>query len=145
MARLDYPHPLRWIGCRDGENKKTYVILTNNFILVARTIAQIYKSPWQTELLIKWIKHHLKIEAFWGASSNVVKTQIWIAMRVYLMLFWIKRLCRSTLPLLGIIRRLQLNLLSPEGYATCLFLRRRHPKKTQYTNQLTFAKILTGH
>ena len=78
------PIQLRRIGYTDPDTGKHYVFLTNNFKLSAKTIADIYKSRWQVELFFKWIKQNLKIKSFIGTSKNAVMTQIWIAMRVYL-------------------------------------------------------------
>ena len=71
--------------------KKHYVFLTNNFMLPPLTIAQLYKSPWQVELFFKWIKQNLRIKAFYGTSENAVKTQIWIAISVYVLVAIIKK------------------------------------------------------
>jgi len=80
----DYPDKLRRVRYYDAENNKTLVFLTNNFLLPAATIAQLYKQRWQVELFFKWIKQHLRIKSFFGTSENAVKTQIWIAVSVYL-------------------------------------------------------------
>lgn len=82
-SNKDYPEKLRRIKYYDAENNHYYVFLTNNFILPAFTIANLYKSRWQVELFFKWIKQHLKVQSFWGYSENAVKTQIWIAMASY--------------------------------------------------------------
>lgn len=144
-ASQNYPHRLRRIRYRDAETKKVYVFLTNNFTLAASTIARIYKSRWQIELFFKWVKQHLKIKAFWGTSPNAVKTQIWIALCVYLMLFWLKHLSRSALSLLEITRRLQLNLLNRRELLRLLNPKEESPPMQSYVNQLTFAQLLTGH
>lgn len=86
-----YPAPLRRISYYDAENKKRFVFLTNNFTLPALTIAQLYKCRWQVELFFKWIKQHLRIKAFFGTSMNAVKTQIWIAISVYVLVAIIKK------------------------------------------------------
>lgn len=72
-----YPAPLRRIGYRDAETEKSFVFLTNHFLLPTLVIAQLYKCRWQVELFFKWIKQHLRIKAFYGLSPNAVKTQIW--------------------------------------------------------------------
>jgi hypothetical protein len=77
-----YPEQLRRIGYLDVATRKRFKFLTNNFTLPALTIAQIYKSRWQVELFFKWIKQHLRIKAFYGTTENAVKTQIWIAVSV---------------------------------------------------------------
>ena len=69
----------------DAEHRQRFVFLTNNFTLPALTIAQLYKCRWQVELFFKWIKQHLRIKAFYGTSENAVKTQVWIAISVYVL------------------------------------------------------------
>ena len=75
----------------DPETLKRFRFLTNNFVLPAITIAQIYKSRWQIELFFKWIKQHLRIKAFYGTSENAVKTQIWIAVSIYVLVAIIRK------------------------------------------------------
>jgi len=87
----DYPDPLRRIGYFDSENRKRLVFLTNNFSLPPLTIAQLYKCRWQVELFFKWIKQHLRIKSFYGTSVNAVKTQIWIAISVYVLVAIVKK------------------------------------------------------
>ena len=90
----DYPQYLRCVGFYDEENDKRLKFFTNNFELPALTIAQLYKCRWQVELFFKWIKQHLRIKAFFGTNENAVKTQIWIAISVYVLVAIIKkRLC----------------------------------------------------
>jgi len=80
-----YPEKLRRVKYFDSGTNKTFVFLTNNFKLPALTIAQLYKCRWQIELFFKWIKQHLRIKAFYGTSENAVKTQIWTAISVYVL------------------------------------------------------------
>ena len=87
-----YPEKLRRVRFFDRENNNHLTFLTNNFILPADTIAQLYKCRWQIELFFKWIKQHLRIKSFYGTSENAVKTQIWIAISVYLLVAIIKKL-----------------------------------------------------
>ena len=87
----DYPDKLRRVRYYDAETGKSLVFLTNNFLLPAITIAQIYKQRWQVELFFKWIKQNLRIKSFYGTSENAVKTQIWIAVSVYLIVAIIKK------------------------------------------------------
>ncbi len=86
-----YPEKLRRVRFFDTENNNYLIFLTNNFILPAGTIAQLYKCRWQIELFFKWIKQHLRIKSFFGTSENAVKTQIWIAISVYLLVAIIKK------------------------------------------------------
>ena len=91
-ARLKklYPERLRKISFRDEIQGRTLVFITNNFTLPAATIAALYKARWEIELFFKWIKQNLRVKTFYGTSSNAVKTQIWIAMIVYLVLAILK-------------------------------------------------------
>jgi len=86
-----YPDPLRRVSYYDTETDKRMKFLTNNFVLPALTIAQIYKSRWQVELFFKWIKQHLRIKAFFGTSENAVKTQIWIAVSIYVLVAIVRK------------------------------------------------------
>ena len=82
---------MRRIKYADPETGKLFVFLTNNFLLPAEVIAQLYKSRWQIELFFKWIKQHLRIKAFYGTSENAVKTQIWTAISVYVLIALVKK------------------------------------------------------
>ena len=86
-----YPDPLRRVTYFDAETNKRLKFLTNNFVLPALTIARIYKCRWQVELFFKWIKQHLRIKAFYGTSENAVKTQIWIAVSIYVLVAIIRK------------------------------------------------------
>jgi len=88
---LEYPDPLRRIHYRHPETGRRLIFLTNNFTLPAVTIAALYKCRWQVELFFKWIKQHLRIKAFFGTSENAVKTQVWIAISVYVLVAIIKK------------------------------------------------------
>jgi len=90
-ARKDYPSKLRRIRYFDSEANKRLVFLTNNFTLSAKTIADLYKCRWQIELFLKWIKQHLRMKAFYGTSENAVKTKIWIAISVYVLVAIVKK------------------------------------------------------
>jgi hypothetical protein len=86
-----YPDALRRVNYLDKETHKRLKFLTNNFVLPAFTIAQIYKCRWQVELFFKWIKQHLRIKAFYGTSENAVKTQIWIAVSIYVLVAIVRK------------------------------------------------------
>ena len=90
-STTDYPDKLRRIKYRDPETGRTFTFLTNNFALPALTVARLYKCRWQVELFFKWIKQHLRIKRFFGNSENAVKTQIWIAVSVYLLVAILKK------------------------------------------------------
>ncbi len=86
-----YPDPLRRVSYFDAQTNKRLQFLTNNFALPALTIAEIYRSRWQVELFFKWIKQHLRIKKFYGASENAVKTQIWIAVSIYVLVAIVRK------------------------------------------------------
>src|SRR5208283_4565714 len=86
-----YPDTLRRVSYLDVKTRKRFKFLTNNFTLPALTLAQIYKSRWQVELFFRWIKQHLRIKAFYGTSENAVKTQIWIAVSVYVLVAIVRK------------------------------------------------------
>jgi transposase len=90
-ARRAYPGPLRRVRYVDSETTKRLTFLTNNFTLPALAIPHLYKSRWQVELFFRWIKQHLRIKAFYGTSENAVKTQIWIALSVYVLVAIVKK------------------------------------------------------
>lgn len=135
-AAKDCPIQLRRIGYRDQDTGKHYVFLTNNFKLVAKTIADIYKARWQVELFFKWIKQNLKIKSFVGTSKNAVMTQIWIALCVYLLIALIKFQAKIKQSMQQILRLLQLNLFDKRDLMALL---RGDPpiNKFKCDNQLT--------
>lgn len=100
----DYPGRLRRIKYFDAETEKHLTFLTNNFTLPALTIAQLYRCRWQVELFFKWIKQHLRIKAFYGTSENAVKTQIWIAVSVYVLIAILRKRLRLNLSLYTILQ-----------------------------------------
>ncbi len=87
----EYPQPLRRIGYVDADTQKRFVFLSNNFTLPALSIPHLYKCRWRVELFFKWIKQYLRIKAFYGTSQNAVKTQIWIAISVYVLVAILKK------------------------------------------------------
>ena len=105
-----YPDPLRRVTYFDAEKEKRLKFLTNNFALPALTIAQIYKCRWQVELFFKWIKQHLRIKAFYGTSENAVKTQIWIAVSVYVLVAILRKRLGLEASLYQILQILSLTL-----------------------------------
>jgi hypothetical protein len=86
-----YPDRIRRIKFFDGDRDRTLVFLTNNFFLDALSVAKLYRSRWQIELFFKWIKQHLRIKAFFGTSPNAVRTQVWIAVSIYILVAIIKK------------------------------------------------------
>ena len=105
-----YPVPLRRIRYHDADTEKTLSFLTNNFLLPTLTIAQLYKCRWQVELFFKWVKQHLRIKKFYGLSPNAVKTQIWIAISVYVLLAIVRKRLRLELNLCPMSQILSLTL-----------------------------------
>src|SRR5947208_9230871 len=105
-----YPEALRRVSYLDIETRKRFKFLTNNFTLPALTIAQIYKCRWQVELFFRWIKMHLRIKAFYGTSENAVKTQIWIAVSVYLLVAIVRKRVGLDASLYQILQILSLTL-----------------------------------
>lgn len=90
-ASVDYPQALRRVKYHDTATGKTFNFLTNNFTISAQIVADLYKQRWQVELFFKWIKQHLRIKSFYGTSENAVKSQIWIAVSVYVLIAIIKK------------------------------------------------------
>ena len=109
-TRTTYPEKLRRIKYRDPETGNTLVFLTNHFSLPALTIADLYRCRWQIELFFKWIKQHLRIKAFYGTSENAVRTQIWIAVSVYVLVAIIKKRLDLPLSLYTILQILSLTV-----------------------------------
>ena len=105
-----YPDPLRRVAFYDVENERRFAFLTNNFTLPALTIAQLYQCRWQVELFFKWIKQHLRIKAFYGTSDNAVKTQIWTAIGVYVLVAIVKKELRIERSLYEILQILSVTL-----------------------------------
>jgi transposase len=105
-----YPDPLRRVSYFDTETDKRLTFLTNNFALPAVTIAQIYRQRWQAELFFKWIKMHLRIKAFYGTSENAVKTQIWIAVSIYVLVAIVRKRLDLEVSLYQILQILSLSL-----------------------------------
>jgi len=109
-SKKDYPEKLRRIRLLDPETEKRLIFLTNNFKLPAKTITDLYRSRWQVELFFKWIKQHLRIKAFYGTSENAVKTQIWIAISVYVLVAIVKKQMKLDLSLYTILQILSVSL-----------------------------------
>lgn len=110
VSKKDYPEKLRRIKYNDPQSGKTLVFLTNNFTLPTLTIAQLYRSRWQVELFFKWIKQNLRIKTFYGTSENAVKTQIWIAISVYVLVAIMKKQLRLPESLYTILQILSVTL-----------------------------------
>ena len=110
-SQKDYPDKLRRIRYFDQQTNKAFVFLTNNFSLPALIIAQLYRCRWQVELFFKWIKQHLRIKAFYGTSDNAVKTQIWIAISIYVLVAIVKKRLNLDHSLYSILQILSVTLM----------------------------------
>ena len=139
-SKKDYPEKLRRVKYFDKNQGKKLVFITNQFTLPALTIAELYRCRWQVELFFKWIKQHLRIKAFYGTSVNAVKTQIWIAISVYVLVAIIKKRMKIDLSLYTILQILSVTLFekipisqafSPDSYTS---------KIEGYCNQLNLFK-----
>jgi hypothetical protein len=129
-SRQGFDAPLRRIKFKDPVTGKTLVFLTNNFALPALTITQLYRCRWQVELFFKWIKQHLRIKAFFGTTENAVKTQIWIAVSVYVLIAIVKKRLNLSASLFELLQILSLTVF--ERVSVIQLLTRCEP-----VNQLT--------
>ncbi|MCU7491455.1 MAG: IS4 family transposase [Ignavibacteria bacterium] len=109
-SSIHYPDKLRRIKYFDEKTEKNLTFLTNNFILKALVVAQLYKERWQIELFFKWIKQHLRIKSFYGTSENAVKTQIWIAVSIYLLVAIVKKKLKINLSLYTFLQILSVSI-----------------------------------
>jgi IS4 transposase len=131
-----YPEPLRRVAYCDPETKKRFVFLTNNFQLPALTIAQIYKSRWQIELFFRWIKQHLRIKSFYGTSPNAVRTQVWIAVGVYVLVAIVRQELKLERSMGEILQILSISLFEKTPIAEALSLPKPGFGETTSHNQL---------
>ena len=120
-ARHDYPQPLRRVRYVDPVTNKRLTFLTNNFLLPALAIAQLYKSRWAVELFFRWIKQHLRIKAFYGTSENAVKTQIWIALSIYLLVAILKKRLALDVSLYKLLQILSVTLFEKTPISRAVF------------------------
>ena len=135
-TQKDYPQPLRRIRFKDPETGKTLVFLTNNFTLPSPTICALYKSRWQVELFFKWIKQHLRIKRFYGTSENAVKTQIWIAVSVYVLVAIIKKQLNLEVSLYTLLQIFSVTLFEKIPINQALQGAQYNPMSTAEHNQL---------
>jgi len=131
-----YPDPLRRIRFYDLEQGRCLVFLTNNFDLPALTIARLYKSRWKVELFFKWIKQHLRIKAFYGTSENAVKTQIWIAIAVYVLVAILKKRLALDATLYQILQVLSVTLFEKTPILRAFDDDDSQEKSALFSNQL---------
>jgi transposase len=135
-AKQHYPERLRRIRFRDAETGKMLVFLTNNFDLPALTIAALYKNRWQVELFFKWIKQHLRIKQFYGTSENAVKTQIWIAVSVYVLVAIVKKRLRLDASLYTLMQVLSVTIFEKVPMQTALSSKTSKCDSVTENNQL---------
>ena len=135
-SRRDYPAHLRRIRLKDPESGKTLVFLTNNFALPAQTICALYKARWQVELFFKWIKQHLRIKKFYGTSENAVKSQIWIAVSVYVLVAIVKKRLNLDASLYTLLQIFSLTLFEKMPIQQAFAGNDTFQNQDQNTNQL---------
>jgi hypothetical protein len=136
-----YPDPLRRIAFYDPKRRRRLVFITNNFTLPALTVTQLYKCRWQVELFFKWIKQHLRIKAFYGTSDNAVKTQIWIAISVYVLVAIVKKELRIERSLYEILQVLSVTLFEKTPLFQALTASKLPDFDTPFPNQLTLFEL----
>jgi hypothetical protein len=136
-----YPDALRRVNYLDKETHKRLKFLTNNFALPAFTIAQIYKSRWQVELFFKWIKQHLRIKAFYGTSENAVKTQIWIAVSIYVLVAIVRKRLGLAASLYQTLQILSVTLFEKTPILCALQVPDADAEFTENVNQLILFDI----
>lgn len=136
LSSQRYPQHLRKIRCRTSDSEKTLTFLTNHFQLSAITVCELYRCRWQVELFFKWIKQHLRIKQFFGTSENAVKTQIWIAVSVYVLVAIIKKRLRLDASLHTLLQVLSVTLFEKLELAEALTLSRPETISPNSDNQL---------
>ena len=144
VARKNYPQPLRLVEYFDSENNKKLVFITNNLLLSAQTIADIYKARWKIEIFFKWIKQHLRIKTFFGTSQNAVTTQIWIAVSVYILLAIAKKKLNIEHSLLAMLQVFSISSAEKIPILQAFSQHAEHIPKPNNSNQLNLFDIPTG-
>lgn len=133
-----YPDRFRRVSYTDSESGKALVFLTNNFELPALTIAQLYKSRWRVELFFKWIKQNLRIKHFFGTTDNAVKTQVWIAICVYVLVAIVRKELRLELSLSQILQILSVNVFEQMPLGELVAKTASQSEPFESPNQLIF-------
>ena len=131
-----YPQPLRRISYYAADLDRRFVFLSNNFSLPALTIAQLYRCRWQVELFFRWIKQYLRIKAFYGTSINAVKTQIWIAVCVYLLVTIVKKELKIDRSMGEILQILSIGLFEKTPFLQAFTRERTTISEGLHPNQL---------
>ena len=139
-----YPQPLRRVKYFDVEHDRRLVFLTNHALLPALSIAQLYRCRWQIELFFKWIKQHLRIKAFFGRSENAVKTQIWIAVAVYVLVAIVKKRLNASASLYTVLQILSLTLFDKQPLDQLLAELESLPETVEKRNQLNLFSDISG-
>lgn len=140
-SKKDYPDKMRRIKYYDKETNTTYVYLTNNFKIPAKTIANLYKHRWQIELFFKWIKQHLKIQVFWGYSFNAVKTQICIAISTFLLVAIAKKQLKVKQNLYEILQILQVSQFEKTALPSLISITESHFEENDQQMSLDLAEF----
>ena len=135
-SRKRYPQPLRRVGYRDAQSDRRFDFLTNHFAVPATTVAELYRHRWQVELFFKWIKQHLCIKSFFGTSENAVKTQLWNAVAVYVLVAIVKKRLNVSTDLYTILQILSLTLFEKIPLIHLLAKTEYNPNNQHLLNQL---------
>ena len=144
-SKRDYPQPPHRVKYRDAKTGKTFNFLTNNFIASPVAIADLYRHRWQVELFFKWIKQHLRIKSFYGTSENAVKTQIWIAVAVYVLVAIIKKRLGVSASLYTILQSLSITLFEKNPLFSVLSNEDSTATEQDDPNQLNLFDLFLGH
>jgi len=144
-SKNDYPQPLRRVKFYDHKTNKTFNFLTNNFTVPAQTIADLYRYRWQVELFFKWIKQHLRIKSFFGTTENAVKSQIWIAISVYVLVAIIKKRLNLKIELYAILQILSLTLFEKTPLDQLLMNSENKTDLDENDKQLNLFDLTLGH
>ena len=133
-SKKDYPDKLRRIKYFDADKGRSFVFLTNQFMLPALTVAELYRYRWRVEIFFKWIKQHLRIKKFFGTSENAVKTQVWIAISTYVLVAIMKKRLKIDLTLYTILQILSITLFEKMPILQAL-------TDADYKNEITSSHI----
>lgn len=136
VPKRGYPERLRRVRYFDAVSQKRFVFLTNNFLLPALTITELYRCRWKVELFFRWIKQHLRIKAFYGTSENAVRTQVWIAIAVYVLVAIVKKKLHIELSLHSILQILSVSLFDKIPILEALSRSDTDEKDAESDNQL---------
>ncbi len=135
-SKTDYPEKLRRVSYVDKELGKRLVFLTNNFAIPAATVADIYQQRWQVELFFKWVKSHLRIKSFYGTSINAVKSQIWVALCIYLLVVIAHKTLNIPCPLYTFLQILEVNLFEKKPISSLVADALKQIIESPFDNQL---------